>query len=110
MQPLLAEMQTLGQMEGFTHQATLIHINTGMSDVSPIVENTHSFLQSVHDIDFGVSQPFATCIVVRVLGNGGEQLYNAFRHIQQQLWTNAEITERISEETVIDEKVMVHAE
>lgn len=89
LQPQLTDIMTLGQMEGFTHQATLIHINTGIQDLGEIITHTHDFLENEEDIAFGVSQPFAACMVVRVLGNGGEQLYNAFRQIQRQLWTSS---------------------
>ncbi|PZF72249.1 urease accessory protein UreD [Taibaiella soli] len=89
LQPQLADMMTIGQMEGFTHQATLIHINTGAQDLEEVIERTYHFLEGEEDIAFGVSQPFASCMMVRVLGNGGEQLYNAFRQIQRQLWNDA---------------------
>lgn len=87
LQPQLADIMTLGQMEGFTHQATLIHIDTGVSDLSETIETIHCLLETEEEIAFGVSQPFPSCMVARVLGNGGEQLYNAFRRIQHQLWT-----------------------
>lgn len=86
LQPLLADIETLGQMEGYTHQATLIHINTGKQDMEFLIEDTYADLETEENIVFGVSQPFANCMMVRVLGNGGEQLYNAFRHIQKKLW------------------------
>jgi urease accessory protein len=86
MQPQLVEMQTLGQTEGFTHQATLIHINTGKADLEKIINTTHDYLQLETDIIFGVSHPFASCMIVRILGNGGEQLLSTFRNIQQYLW------------------------
>lgn len=86
LQPLLADVETVGQMEGFTHQATLMYINTGIEDVESCIELAYAELQSEENIAFGVSKPFANGMIVRVLGNGGEQLYNAFRKIQRKLW------------------------
>lgn len=86
LQPLLADIETLGQMEGFTHQATLIHINTGMRDMESLIEETFTLLQSQENVAYGVSQPFSNGMIVRMLGNGGEQLYNAFREIQDKIW------------------------
>ncbi|TDO94928.1 urease accessory protein UreD [Flavobacterium sp. 245] len=86
LQPLLADIETLGQMEGFTHQATLIHINTGIQDMKSLIEDTFTLLQSQENVAYGVSQPFANGMIVRMLGNGGEQLYNAFRQIEDKLW------------------------
>lgn len=86
LQPLLADIETLGQMEGYTHQGTFIHINTGKHDIESLIEDTFSFLQSEENVAYGVSQPFTNCMMVRILGNGGEQLYNAFRKIEAKLW------------------------
>jgi urease accessory protein len=86
LQPQLADVATLGQMEGFTHQGTLMHIHTGAKNIDEIVESTFNYLESLEDISFGVSQPFESCMVVRILGTGGEQIYNAFRFVQWELW------------------------
>lgn len=90
LQPLLADIQTIGQMEGYTHQGTLIYINTGTQNLDTIFEDTFTYLESQEEIAFGLSQPFESAIIVRVLGDGGEQLYNVFRHIQQKLWKSEE--------------------
>lgn len=86
LQPQLADMQTMGQTEGFTHQATLIHINSSEHDMQALADIMHDYLQNEQDVAFGVSNPCNHCVVVRVLGNGGEQLFNAFRSIQSFLW------------------------
>lgn len=86
LQPQLTDVHTLGQMEGYTHQGTLIYINTGLQEIKPVIENALADLISEEDIAFGVSQPFQDCMIVRVLGNGGEQMFNAFRRIQKEIW------------------------
>ena len=86
LQPQLATMNTIGQMEGFTHQATLIHINTSENRMEELADTLHHHLMHEEHIAFGVSSPCSHCLIVRVLGNGGEQLYNSFRSIQSLLW------------------------
>lgn len=86
LEPLLADVETLGQMEGYTHQGALIHINTGNCDIESLIAATYAGLEAEENIIFGVSQPFANAMIVRILGNGGEQLYNAFRKIQSEIW------------------------
>lgn len=88
LQPQLADIHTLGQMEGYTHQGTLIHINTGVHDMESIIKDAFANMESEEDIAFGISQPFSTCMMVRILGNGGEQMFNAFRRIQKEIWTS----------------------
>lgn len=87
LQPQLANLQTLGQMEGYTHQGTLIYINTGTQEIETIIENAMTDFKLEKDIAFGISQPFSACMIIRVLGNGGEQMFNAFRRIQKEIWT-----------------------
>ena len=64
----------------------MIYINTGLQEIEPVIENALADLKSEEDISFGVSQPFQDCMIVRVLGNGGEQMFNAFRRIQKEIW------------------------
>ncbi|MNS55843.1 Urease accessory protein UreH [compost metagenome] len=95
LQPQLMAMNTLGQTEGYSHQATFIYIDTAATEdsIEHIITGTYDYLQEEEGIDFGISQPFSSCMIIRVLGNGGEQLYDAFRHIQRKLWTVPETEE-----------------
>ncbi|WP_343743786.1 urease accessory protein UreD [Chitinophaga sp.] len=89
LQPQLLPMQAIGQMEGYTHQATLLHINTGAADMETALTALRQMLEEEQGITGGVSLPDARCLVVRILGNGGEQLYNCLRKMQQYFWQHA---------------------
>ncbi|MBC9912036.1 urease accessory protein UreD [Chitinophaga varians] len=86
LQPQLLPMQAIGQMEGYTHQATLLHINTGTADMETQLTALRQMLEEEQGIIGGVSLPDARCLVVRILGNGGEQLYDCLRKMQRYYW------------------------
>jgi hypothetical protein len=44
-------------------------------------------METEEDIIFGLSLPASNILVLRVLGNGGEQLLSAFKAIDQAIWT-----------------------
>lgn len=86
-EPQLMDMATLGQLEGYTHQATLIHINTQVENIDTAhMEYVTNILSTESDILYGISQPQPNSIIIRVLGNGGEQLMNIFKSIDKYLW------------------------
>lgn len=90
LEPALCNMYTLGQTEGYTHQATLLHIDTGTTtDASGTADCMRAALEAEEDIVFGISQPAPSCTVVRVLGNGGEQIFEAFKRIERCLWKDS---------------------
>lgn len=86
LQPQLVPMDTLGQLEGFTHQATFFYVQTGQADMDAIAAYLHHLLEQESEIAFGISQASPQYIVVRVLGNGGEQLFNCLKKMQEYLW------------------------
>lgn len=86
LEPNLMEINVIGQVEGYTHQATLLHVNTGEISLENQAIYIRELLAPEDDIIFGISQPLPYCIIIRILGNGGEQLYTIFRSIQTYLW------------------------
>ncbi|RBL88857.1 urease accessory protein UreD [Chitinophaga flava] len=89
LQPQLLPMWAVGQMEGYTHQATLLHVNTGAYDMEALPAKLRLLLEHEQDMAFGISLSGTKCVVVRILGNGGEQLYNCLRRVQRYLWEEA---------------------
>ncbi len=69
LQPQLVPMDTTGQMEGFTHQATFIYVQTNprQADMDAIINQMHEMLESEDGINFGISQGSPLCIVTRIL-------------------------------------------
>jgi urease accessory protein len=90
MQPQLLPMQAIGQMEGYTHQATLLYVNTHPGAATDLTAEWYALLEEEKGIVTGVSAAGPNSTVLRILGNGGEQLFNCLRKIQQHLWVKTE--------------------
>lgn len=86
LEPQLIPVNTVTQLEQYTHQATLVYINTGLSLACDFIEKIFLLLEKEKDVSFGISETDANGLVLRVLGNGGEQLFNCFQKIQDLLW------------------------
>lgn len=104
-EPALINIDSIGQLEGHTHQATLLHVNTRNEDIQSQAEYIHDLLSHEEDIVYGVSQPLPNSIIVRVLGNGGEQLFDSFKKIEKYLWgLNTPVPQLIENPLIIIEK------
>ena len=80
MQPALVDPTLLGQMEGYTHQASMIIIKD-KSAVDINKETIYNYLSLLENVSFGVSVTPANGLIVRVLGYKAEQLHNCLKHI-----------------------------
>ena len=86
LKPEIMPLESLGLLEGFTHQGTLIYLNTKNQDVQDHIENFFKKLEGLEDVSFGISELQAKGFVIRILGNGGEQMFDFFRKVQEVLW------------------------
>ena len=86
LKPEIMPLESLGLLEGFTHQGTLIYLNTKNQDVQDHIENFFKELEGLEDVAFGISELQAKGFVIRILGNGGEQMFDFFRKVQEVLW------------------------
>ena len=84
MAPDLIDVNAIGQLEGYTHQATFTCLGTKFSGNS-IIENIHELLLNEKDICFGVSALPVDGFIVRLLGYKAEQLYNSLRMLALHL-------------------------
>lgn len=84
-QPARINVIAPGQMEGYTHQATLIYADT-RPGAAPVADHLLEILSPEKDIAYGVSQTAGPALVLRVLGHGAEQLFNCLRKIENLLW------------------------
>lgn len=91
------EINTLGQMEGFTHQATLMHVNTSVAQQENLATFIESVLESEEDVTTAYSQPNEKVTIVRVLGNGGEQLFDILTKIQRFIWEGVSKPKTVNE-------------
>jgi urease accessory protein len=72
MQPSLIDPRRLGQLEGFTHQASLIIYD---KDITERIDEVHEYLSIQTQIIAGVTTTMEDGMIVRILGNGAEQLH-----------------------------------
>lgn len=86
LQPELMPLNATGLLEGYSHQGTLVYLNTQGKSVSDFIERFFTMINKEDDIVFGISEMQHKGFVLRMLGSGGEQIYNCFQRVQQYLW------------------------
>ena len=80
MQPLLIDVNGIGQLQGFTHQASLIYLNEGVV-IKPVITNILELLSTQKEISVGVSAAPVNGLIVRILGQRAEQLFDCLKII-----------------------------
>jgi urease accessory protein len=91
LEPKVHSVNTIIQLEEYTHQATFIYMNTRSSHgACELIEEVLGIIKNEQNISFGISEMAANGFVLRVLGNGGEQLFNCFQKIRDFLWNRKE--------------------
>lgn len=86
LKPEIMPLESLGLLEGYTHQGTLIYLNTKNEDVLEHIEHFYKELEELEGVSFGISELQAKGFVIRILGNGGEQMFDFFKKVQSVLW------------------------
>ncbi len=80
MQPSFINVHAIGQLEGYSHQASMICIDNTLD-----LKRTHQLLintlEAEVNIEFGVSIMPINGLIIRLLGNGAEQLYDLLKKI-----------------------------
>jgi urease accessory protein len=71
---------SMGQLEGYTHQASLIFINE-RADTTILKETILEYLQAESTISFGVSALPVKGLIIRLLGYKAEQLFTILKNI-----------------------------
>jgi urease accessory protein len=83
-EPSKIDVTSIGQLEGYTHQATLIYYHKGAN-----LDDTFNYLtESVKDqeeVEYGMSTTLLDAVVIRVVGNSGEQLYKIIKKIEDKI-------------------------
>ena len=79
LRPSMFSVEGVGQMEGFTHQASLLYV--GGSQALVRKGEVETCLQGMADVIYGVSDGPAGSLVVRILGNHAEPLYEGLKAI-----------------------------
>lgn len=86
MQPSLINVHAIGQLEGFTHQASMIWLNQE-ADIKNIQQQLMELLSAEKNMEAGITAAPVNGIIIRLLGNGAEQLYDCLQRVQQHLQT-----------------------
>lgn len=88
LQPGNIPVHALGQMEGYTHQASLLFIKAGNRVAKETYEGIAAFLSGCEDILYGITHGPADSLVIRLLGNAAEKLYDHLRTIQTIIYAS----------------------
>lgn len=74
MQPSLIDVHAIGQLEGYTHQASFICLQN-VAEIKNLQDEMLTMLSSEKNIDFGVTVAPVNGLIVRLMGHGAEQLF-----------------------------------
>lgn len=78
--PSIINVKAIGQLEGFSHQASLIYIDE-KANINTLISNINNWLSDQENICFGVSSLPVNGLIIRLLGHKGEQLFNCINTI-----------------------------
>jgi len=84
MRPGETDLRSIGQLENFTHHASLIFINH-CEDINSRIAQVISLLEEQENIQFGVSKLPVNGMIVRLLGFRAEQLFDLLKNISSVL-------------------------
>ena len=80
MQPACIKVNTIGQLQDYTHQASLIYLDEN-ADIKNLVAMIYELLSAQKEISVGVSAAPVNGLVVRLLGQKAEQLFDCLKMI-----------------------------
>ena len=78
MQPSFINLHGIGQLEGYTHQASMICIDNKL-ELKQAQQLLIDMLNEESNIEFGVSITPVNGLIIRLLGNGAEHLYDLLK-------------------------------
>lgn len=102
LEPEVNLLNTIIQLESYTHQATFIFISTKKKTTYPFIQCVHDKLSLEKGVIFGISEMAENGFVLRVLGNGGEQLYDCFQDLKKLLWSGELIPSTLITDSIIN--------
>jgi len=83
-QPSFISVTAIGQMEGYTHQATLICLDEKMQ-IKNLIKKINDYLSVHTQMAFGITTAPVNGFIVRLLGEKAEQLYDCLKWISLQV-------------------------
>lgn len=95
MQPSIIDVHAIGQLEGYTHQASLIFLQEDI-DMKTIQTEMLELLSTERNIEYGVTIAPVNGLIIRLLGHGAEQLFKVLNNLH--LIINRQVTKTQSED------------
>ncbi len=80
LQPSKINLNAIGQLENYTHQASLIYLDE-KAEVKSLIQSINTFLSRQLQVIFGVTETQKNGLMVRMLGFKAEQLHNCLIQI-----------------------------
>ncbi len=78
MEPLLIDPRGMSQLQEFTHQASLVYMDE-KADIKKLIPQLLLLLQGEKDIKIGITASSANGLVLRLLGQKAEQLFDSLK-------------------------------
>jgi urease accessory protein len=94
MQPLVINVHAIGQLEGYTHQGSMIWLNQD-ADSKSIQQQLVELLSTEKNMEVGITAAPVNGLIIRFLANGAEQLYDCLQRIQKLLKTKDSVAASI---------------
>lgn len=101
MQPAIINVHAIGQLEGYTHQASLIFLQKE-ADVKKLQALFIELLSAEKNIEYGVTAAPVNGLIVRLLGQGAEQLHKLLIRLDEQIHCHRKGAEAQSENQLSD--------
>ena len=79
-EPLLIDVNVIGQLENFTHQASLVYLDEN-ADIKSMSLLISQMLTSQSEIIFGITAASVNGLIIRILGHKAEQFYDCLKVI-----------------------------
>jgi urease accessory protein len=80
MQPALINVNSIGQLEGYTHQASLVYLQPAI-DCNQLKIAISALVAIEKNIEVGSTMAPINGLIIRLLGNGAEQLHHCLQKI-----------------------------
>jgi len=84
MQPALIDVQAIGQLEEYTHQASMLFVNE-KAVMEEVAEEVQAFLAEQKEICFGITAAPINGLVIRILGHKAGQLHECLQTIAREI-------------------------
>jgi urease accessory protein len=91
MHPSSVDPKLMGQLEEYSHQATLLFLNESIA-LEDAITNIREWLSVQEGITYGASELHANGIIVRLLGHKARQLYDCLLQIVSRFLTSERIS------------------